>query len=170
MYSQFNFDNDFNYPSQKSSFGIPCSDEKLKLYDLIQIKSNQQNKKPLDISSKIKQVKKDFFNTDNTTNDTYFSFTKLKAVDNSTNNNFRQKFYELAKLSGNEIQRKKEKQYNIYSIYQPNNRNSNKKESKNEILKKQILMEITRDSRDQSDKVRGFSMGRLSNSKSMFSF
>lgn len=165
MYSQFN---DPTYSSQKSSFGIPCSDEKLKLYDLIQIKASQQNKKPLDISSKIKQAKKDFFNTDNT-NDTYFSFTKLKAVDNSTNNNFKQKFYELAKLSGNEIQRKKEKQYNIYSIYQPSN-SRNKKESKNELLKKQILMEITRDNRDSTDKLRGFSMGKLSNSKSMFNF
>lgn len=164
MYSQFN---DPTYSSQKSSFNIPCSDEKLKLYDLIQIKASQQNKKPLDISSKIKQAKKDFFNTDNT-NDTYFSFTKLKAVDNSTNNNFKQKFYELAKLSGNEIQRK-EKQYNIYSIYQPSN-NRNKKESKNELLKKQILMEITRDNREPTDKLRGFSMGKLSNSKSMFNF
>lgn len=167
MYSQF--DNNSIYQNQKSSFGLPCSDQRLKLFDIMLSKANQNAKKPTDISSKIKQAKKDYLNYDtvNYKNElnSYYPFTKIKVVDNSTNNNFKQKFYELAKLSGNDIERKKDNKdnkVNIYSIFQVNNQD-NKKEKKSDLLKKQIMLEIAKDSSEYVPRTRGFSTGKLSN-------
>lgn len=164
MYSQF--DNNSMYQNQKTSFGLPCSDQRLKLFDIMLSKANQNAKKPADISSKIKQAKKDYLNYDTvnykTELNSYYPFTKLKVVDNSTNNNFKQKFYELAKLSGNDIERKKESKVNIYPIFQVNNQD-NKKGKKSDLLKKQIMLEIAKDSSECVPRARGFSMGKLSN-------
>ena len=155
MYSQF--DNNSMYQNQKSSFGLPCSDQRLNLFDIMLSKANQKAKKPADISSKIKQAKKDYLNYDTvnykTELNSYYPFTKLQVVDNSTNNNFKQKFYELAKLSGNDIERKKESKVNIYPIFQVNNQD-NKKGKKSDLLKKQIMLEIAKDSSDCNSSIK----------------
>ena len=51
---------------------------------------------------------------------------------------------------------------NIYPIFQVNNQD-NKKGKKSDLLKKQIMLEIAKDSSECVPRARGFSMGKLSN-------
>lgn len=144
MYNEFDFGNNNNTPKQKSSFGIGVSDEKLKLYDIMQMKQKKLAQKPKDIYTKLRQVKRDYLNYEYTPANQLFPYSKVKPVDQNLPLGFKQKYYELARLSGNDLNEKKEKKINTYTIFNKN-KPSGQIERKSDILKKQILIEIAGD-------------------------
>lgn len=117
------------------------------------LKSNaEQKSQPKDFAAKLKQVKGEYLshnpnNAMSPQNNILNPFTKMKAIDNYANDKFKQKFYELAKLSGNEIHQKKEKTIHFFAIPtgKLNDRKANQQMKKSDLLKKQIMVEISKD-------------------------
>lgn len=117
------------------------------------LKSNADKKtQPKDFASKLKQVKGECLNhySNNVVpppTNILNPFSKMKAIDTYANDKFKQKFYELAKLSGNEINQKKEKTIHFFAMVsgKANDRKKEQQMKKSDLLKKQIMGEITKD-------------------------
>ena len=83
-----------------------------------------------------------------------FGLGKLKKVDKFASDNFKEKFYELMELSGNEINRKKDNKRSIGFYTMKAGRFGNlqdKKMKKCDLLKKQIMGEINKENKIKFD-------------------
>lgn len=137
LYTQFNPENPA--VSVKSSYGLPCSDQKLLLYGIQARVFNNNTPKPTGVPSKLKETKKNLLNN---TTESITTFSNKRNL-NQLPKSFQEKYCELARYTGNELSIP---QY-PRSSYTPSRLISRSKgnpsETKAEKMKQEILASFT---------------------------
>lgn len=139
LYSQINTDNSSH--QTKSSYNLPCSDQKLVLLDIMKSnKIDHQQLKPTDINAKLKEAKRNLiYNTKDDSN-RYLLTNENKL--SKFPKTFQEKYRELAKCAGTEMKPAKYRHTNSsvdIRHYTPSTPIALTTESKASRLKKEIM-------------------------------